>query len=177
MPMMLEKEHGYTNKQTQLFSSAYYLVAGVGCIAVGFLVKWLAARGWSVHRARMATFLVCALLTALGMVAPVLPASWLLPPLLLAIGFGSLGQFPTYYAFTQELSVRQMGKVTGVLSFVTWTSFALVSWLIGLWIDRTGSYSAVTFIAGLTPLVGFLAILLLWNDRKPTTESPADARS
>ena len=75
MPMMLEKEHGYTNKQTQLFSSAYYLVAGVGCIAVGFLVKWLAARGWSVHRARMATFLVCALLTGLGMVAAFLPAS------------------------------------------------------------------------------------------------------
>jgi ACS family hexuronate transporter-like MFS transporter len=173
MPMMLEKEHGYTNEQTQLFSSAYYLVAGVGCITVGFLIKWLAARGWSVHRARMATFLVCALLTAMGMVAAFLPASWLLPPLLLVIGFGSLGQFPTYYAFTQELSVRQMGKVTGVLSFVTWTSFALVSWLIGLWIDRTGSYSAVTFIAGLTPLAGLLALLLLWNDRKPRTESSA----
>jgi MFS transporter, ACS family, hexuronate transporter len=176
MPMMLEKEHGYTNKQTQLFSSAYYLVAGVGCIVVGFLVKWLAALGWSVHRARMATFLVCSLLTALGMVVAFLPAPWLLPPLLLAIGFGSLGQFPTYYAFTQELSVRQMGKVTGVLSFVTWTSFALVQDPIGRWIDRTGSYSAVTFIAGLTPLVGFLAILLLWNDRKPASHSPAVGR-
>jgi ACS family hexuronate transporter-like MFS transporter len=177
MPMMLEKEHGYTNKQTQLFSSAYYLVAGVGCIAVGFLVKWLAALGWSVHRARMATFLVCSLLTALGMVVAFLPAPWLLPPILLAIGFGSLGQFPTYYAFTQELSVRQMGKVTGVLSFVTWTSFALVQDPIGRWIDRTGSYSAVTFIAGLTPLVGFLAILLLWDNRKPRTVSPAVGRS
>jgi ACS family hexuronate transporter-like MFS transporter len=121
----------------------------------------------------MATFLVCALLTALSMVAAFLPASWLLPALLLAIGFGSLGQFPTYYAFTQELSVRQMGKVTGVLSFVTWTSFALVQGPIGRWIDRTGSYSAVTFIAGLTPLVGLLALLLLWNERKPAPESPA----
>jgi ACS family hexuronate transporter-like MFS transporter len=177
MPMMLEKQHGYTNEQTQLFSSAYYLVAGVGCIAVGFLVKWLASRGWSVHRARMATFLVCALLTGLGMVAAFSPPSWLLPVLLLTIGFGSLGQFPTYYAFTQELSVRQMGNVTGVLSFVTWTSFALVQGPIGRWIDRTGSYSAVTFIAGLTPFLGLLALLLLWNDRRSGTVSPAVGRS
>jgi len=52
------------------------------------------------------------------------PASWALLGILLVVGFGSLGLFPTYYAFTQELSVRQMGKVTGVLSFVTWTSTA-----------------------------------------------------
>ena len=111
------------------------------------------------------------------MVAAFSPASWLLPVLLLAIGFGSLGQFPTYYAFTQELSVRQMGKVTGMLSFVTWTSFALVSGPIGRWIDRTGSYSAVTFIAGLTPLVGLLALLLFWNDRKPGTKTTVIGRS
>jgi ACS family hexuronate transporter-like MFS transporter len=163
MPMMLEKEMGYTRKETQLFSSAYYLVAGIGCIAVGFMVRWLATRGWSVHGARMVTFLFCSLLTALGMVAALLPSSWLLPVLLLAIGFGSLGQFPTYYAFTQELSMRKMGKVTGVMSFVTWTSFAVVQGPIGRWIDRTGSYSAVMFVAGLTPLVGLLALAILWE--------------
>ena len=54
------------------------------------------------------------------------PASWALLGTLLVVDFGSLGLFPTYYVFTQELSVRQMGKVTGVLSFVTWTSTAFV---------------------------------------------------
>jgi ACS family hexuronate transporter-like MFS transporter len=164
MPMMLEIEHGYSKNTIQMFSSAYYLSAGIGCILVGFLVKWLAARGWAVHRARMVTFTVCVLLTGLGTLAAILPASWLLLVTLLLIGFGSLGQFPTYYAFTQEISVRQMGKVTGLLSFVTWISFALVQGPIGRWIDRTGSYSAVTFIAGLTPFVGLLSLLLLWNE-------------
>jgi ACS family hexuronate transporter-like MFS transporter len=98
------------------------------------------------------------------MVAAFLPASWLLLLVLLAIGFGSLGQFPTYYAFSQELSVRQMGKVTGVLSFVTWTSFALVQGPIGRWIDRTGSYSGVMLLAGLAPIVGLLALLLVWDE-------------
>jgi MFS transporter, ACS family, hexuronate transporter len=82
------------------------------------------------------------------------PASWALLGTLLVVGFGSLGLFPTYYAFTQELSVRQMGKVTGVLSFVTWTSTAFVQGLIGCWIDRTGSDAALTGLARLVlPLV------------------------
>jgi ACS family hexuronate transporter-like MFS transporter len=175
MPMMLEKELGYTRRETQLFSSAYYFVAGIGCLAVGFMVKWLAGKGWSVHGARMVTFLFCSLLTALGTVAAFLPPSWFLLVLLLAIGFGSLGQFPTYYAFTQELSVHKMGKVTGVMSFVTWTSFAVVQKPIGQWIDRTGSYSAVMFIAGLTPLVGLLALAILWNRPGRSTASETAA--
>jgi len=164
MPMMLEKEHGYSRDDTQLFSSAYYLIAGIGCLAIGFLVKGLTQRGWSVHGARMGTFGFCAMLTALGMMAALLPASPLLLMLILTVGFGSLGQFPNYYAFTQELSVRKMGKVTGVLSFVTWISWAIVSIPIGRWIDRTGSYSLVTFLAGLAPLVALAALLLLWKE-------------
>jgi ACS family hexuronate transporter-like MFS transporter len=163
MPMMLEKQYGYSKSQTQNFCSLYYLVAGIGCLLVGLVVRWLAGRGWSVHRARMTTFALCVLLTAASTVTSILPASWALLATLLVVGFGSLGQFPTYYAFTQELSVRQMGKITGVLSFVTWTSTALVQGLIGRWIDRTGSYSAVTCLAGLTPILGLLALLLFWN--------------
>jgi ACS family hexuronate transporter-like MFS transporter len=79
------------------------------------------------------------------------------------IGFGSLGQFPTYYAFTQELSVRRMGNVTGVLSFVFWLTYSFVSDPVGAWIDRTGSFSQVMFLAGLLPLAGFGAIFLLWE--------------
>jgi ACS family hexuronate transporter-like MFS transporter len=111
----------------------------------------------------MAIFAICVLLTAVSALTAVLPASWAMLGTLLVIGFGSLGQFPTYYAFTQELSVRQMGKVTGALSFVTWTSTAFVQGPIGRWIDRTGSYSAVTCLAGLVPALGLLALLLLWN--------------
>lgn len=164
MPMMLEKQYGYGKEQTQNFSSLYYLMAGIGCLAVGFLVRWLTDHGWPVHGARMATFGFCVALTALSVGAAALPASWMLLALLLAIGFGSLGQFPTYYAFSQDLTVRQMGKVTGVLSFVTWTATALVQVWIGRWIDATGSYAAPTLLAGLLPAVGLLAMLLIWDE-------------
>jgi len=172
MPKMLGEQYHYEPHQVQYFSIAYYIAADVGCLTIGFLTKWLASRGFLVHQARVMTFLACALLTALTMVAAVLPASALFLAVLLVIAFGSLGLFPTYYAFTQELSARRMGNVTGVLSFLTWMAHANVQEPIGRWIDRTGLFSRVMFVAGLTPLVGFLAMLMLWNApaRRPARE-------
>ncbi|MDG3005074.1 MFS transporter [Paludisphaera mucosa] len=163
MPKMLEKEHGYGKRDVQLFSSAYYLAAGVGCLAAGVLSRRLATGGRSVHGARMATFAACVALTGLSCLAAFAPASWLLLGLLLAIGFGSLGQFPTYYAFTQEISTRWMGRVTGVLSFTTWIVSGAMHKAIGQWIDRTGSYAEPTFLAGLVPVLALIALLAFWN--------------
>ena len=64
MPKMLREEYHYSQSAVQYFSVAYYIAADVGCLAVGFLIKWLAARGYAVRHARMATFLACVLLTA-----------------------------------------------------------------------------------------------------------------
>ncbi|HKI19732.1 MAG TPA: MFS transporter [Isosphaeraceae bacterium] len=163
MPKMLGEEYHYSAHQVQYFSIAYYVAADVGCLTIGFLTRYLTGRGFSIHGARVTTFLVCSLLTASSMLAAALPASGLLLATLLVIGFGSLGQFPTYYSFTQELSARRMGNITGVLSFLTWMVHANVQKPIGRWIDRTGSFSQVMFLAGLTPLLGLLAVLVLWN--------------
>ncbi len=71
------------------------MAADVGCLSVGFIVRWLSGRGLSIHGARMSVFAFCALLTASSMLVPILPASWLLLSVLLVVGFGSLGQFLT----------------------------------------------------------------------------------
>lgn len=173
MPMMLQEEHGYGKEAVQMFSSAYYISAGIGCLAVGFLAKYLTTRGWSVHGSRMATFIVCVGLTALGLLAATLSASAWLLVLLLAVGFGSLGQFPTYYAFTQEISVRQMGKVTGALSFVAWIATAAVQRPIGRSIDATGSYFGATLVAAMAPVIALLALLVLWREPK-TIAAPVE---
>jgi MFS transporter, ACS family, hexuronate transporter len=174
MPKMLREQYQYSADEVQYFSIGYYIAADIGCLAIGFLTKWLSGRGMSVHGARVATFFLCCLLTALSIVAAGLPASGLLLAILMVIGFGSLGQFPNYYAFTQELSARRMGNITGALSFLTWMVHALVQDPIGAWLDRTHRYGPIMLLAGLMPLIGLLAVLLLWNPWWRQTSNSSD---
>jgi ACS family hexuronate transporter-like MFS transporter len=111
----------------------------------------------------MAAFATCALLTSLSMFAASQPKGPLLLASLLVIGFGSLGLFPIYYSLTQELSTRHQGKVTGSLSFITWAMTAEMQVLVGKQVDQTGSYANGIFWLGLTPLVGFIALVCLWG--------------
>jgi MFS transporter, ACS family, hexuronate transporter len=177
MPKMLGEQYQYSANEVQYFSIGYYIAADIGCLAIGFLTKWLSGRGMSVHGARVATFFLCCLLTALSVVAAGLPASGLLLAILMLIGFGSLGQFPNYYAFTQELSARRMGNITGALSFLTWMVHALVQDPIGAWLDRTHRYGPIMLLAGLMPLFGLFAVALLWNPWWRHTWHPDNRKS
>lgn len=167
LPKFLREYHEYDRMTVNFFTSAFYISTDVGCIAAGFAVKYLAARQWSVHRARMTTFLCCGLLTATSMVAAILPGGSALFVVLLVIGMGSLGLFPNYYAFTQELSTRRLGALTGVLGAVAWVISSLMQKYVGRNIDETQSYAAGIFVVGLAPLVAWLALALLWSLRSP----------
>jgi ACS family hexuronate transporter-like MFS transporter len=154
MPMMLEKQYGYSKSRTQNFSSLYYLVAGIGCLLAGLVVKWLAGRGWPVHRARMATFAICVLLTAgqhrhgtapglLGVAGhPAGGRLWLAGPVshVLCLHPGTLGAAD--------------GQGHGRAQLRDLDIDGVVQGLIGRWIDRTGSDAALTGLARLVlPLV------------------------
>jgi hypothetical protein len=76
--------------------------------------------------------------------------------------------FPLYYSFTQDLTERHQGKVTGVLGCCCWHALALWQLGVGELIHRTGSYAPAFIIAGLAPLGGFAALMLFWG---PTEES------
>jgi ACS family hexuronate transporter-like MFS transporter len=178
LPKMLEQYHGYPPKQVRWFVMAYYISTDIGCITAGAAVKVLASRWTSVHSARMATFALCALLTALSTVASTLPRGPLLLAIFLLIGFGALGLFPNYYSFTQELSGRHQGKVTGSLGFITWIVSSEMQEIVGKAIDKTQSYKDGIFWIGLVPLMGLLAMLLLWgkNPDSPTMLTKDEVR-
>lgn len=164
LPKFLREFHHYETKEVNYFTSAYYIATDVGCLAVGFATKWMTSHGWRVHGARMATFFFCALLTTLSVIVAQLPSGWLLLALLLAIGFGSMGLFPTYYSFTQEISSRHQGKITGTLSAITWVVTAFMHNLVGKSVDETKSYANAIFYVGLAPLVACAVLALFWRE-------------
>lgn len=163
MPLFLEEQHKYGTAAVQDFTTAYYLATDAGCLLAGLATRKLAASGWQVHRARMAVFAACAALTSLTTIACRQSAGWLLLGLLLAIGFGALGLFANYYSFSQELSTRHQGKVTGSLGFLTWTVTASMHPLVGQAVDRTHSYDTALFWAGLLPLAAVAALAVFWS--------------
>jgi ACS family hexuronate transporter-like MFS transporter len=170
MPLFLQEQHHYSETATGLFTSAYYLCTDLGALCAGFATLYLVRRGFAVHTSRLLVYLFCALLAAQSVVVALLPSGPLLLGVLLIVGFGALGVFPNYYSFSQELTVRHQGKVTGVLGASCWLAMAGVHEVVGNAVESTGSYTVGVALAGLAPLVGFAALVLLWG---PTPQPAA----
>jgi ACS family hexuronate transporter-like MFS transporter len=166
LPKILH-QHGYGEEAIGWFTAGYYLSTDLGSLSAGFATLYLCRRGMPVHSGRVVVFLACALLTALSVLAAFLNAGPVLLVLFLVIGFGSLGVFPNYYSFSQELTVRHQGKVTGALGCCCWLAMAGWQEVIGRLVQATGSYQLCLVLAGFFPLVGFAALILLWGPTAP----------
>jgi ACS family hexuronate transporter-like MFS transporter len=172
MPLFLEDQHGYSTQQSGWFNLAYYACADFGSLASGFATLALARRGLGVHTSRCTVFVVCSLLTTTSVAAALLPSGPLLLAVLLVVGFATLGLFPAYYSFSQELTLRHQGKLTGALGCICWMSMALLHEVVGEAGEHSRSYSAGVAGAGLLPLLGAAALGLLWGRTPVPKEVP-----
>ena len=163
LPMFLQTGRGYIESHALYFNSAYFLATDIGCISAGAVSLWLARRGLSAHRAKLRVYLVCSLLTSLTVVVALLPKGPLLLATLLLVGAGALGVYPCYYSFVQEISSRHVGKITGLLATLVWAISSPVHKYFGRHVDQTHSFDLGIAIVGLTPLVGYLALVLFWD--------------
>ncbi|MEW6302038.1 MAG: MFS transporter [Verrucomicrobiota bacterium] len=174
LPKFMIEGRGYAESAALNFNALFYVATDIGCLGAGAATLWLHRRALSVHSARLVTFACCAALTALGVFASTLPKGWPLLAVLLLVGAGALGLFPTYHALTQELTPIHQGKVTGIAGVVAWAIGSPAHKFFGRYIDQTGSFDRGLAIAGLLPVLAFLALWLFWNlGEKPANESPA----
>ena len=149
----------------------FNVMTDVGCLTAGFATALLYKRGLTAHAAKCWVFGVCALLVGSGAAIPWLPQGPALIAVLMTVGIGSLGLFPCYYAFTQELSFAHQGKVSGTLGTIAWIFPSLWHWGFGRWVDQTKSYDIGMFLASLMPLVAVAALLLLWPKETSRAET------
>jgi ACS family hexuronate transporter-like MFS transporter len=163
LPLCLQERYRYTEGDIFWFTTAYYVAAGIGSLASGAIAFRLGRGRLGVHGSRVVLFAAFTLTSGLSLVAACLPAGPHLLGLLLLVGFGSMGLFPIYYSLSQELTVRHQGKVTGVLGCSTWVTSALMHWLVGRWLDQTKDWPTPLGLAGTFPVLGLVALLLLWR--------------
>jgi len=172
LPVFLQRVHHYSEQDTQWFSTAYYAATFLGSIAAGLATLRLAQGGVPVHRSRMLVFTSCALICTLSVVTAFLQAGPLLLGLFLVIGFAALGMFPNYYTFSQELTLRHQGKLTGALGCICWLAMSLLHEVVGDAVERTHSYTTSIVGAGLAPLIAVAALLFFWG-KTVATAAPA----
>lgn len=163
LPKFLQQGRGYDEATMLYFNSAYYVATDVGCLLAGALGLWLARHGFQAHRARLVVFGLCSILAALTTVAAALPRGWPLLGVLLIIGAGTLGLFPCYYSFTQEMGRQHVGKATGLLATIAWVASAPLQKFFGRLVDQTGSFDLGLAVIGWAPCVALGAMLLLWR--------------
>lgn len=170
MPNYLRLEQGYSESAVQAFSSLYYLAADAGSITVGVVTLWLVRKKMTLRSSRMWAFAVCSLLTLLSFTTR-FESGWTLRICLLLVAFGALGLFPLYFAFSQEISSRHQGKITGSLGCLN----ALFLWqlfpLQGRIVDQSKSYSLGLSVTGVVPLVAMVAFLLFWPRDRGSEET------
>lgn len=164
LPQFMQEGRGYSEADALNFNAVFYIATDIGCLAAGAVTVWLNRRlGFSAHRARVWVYAGCALLTTSSVLLYFLPKGPLLLAVLLVVAAGSLGLFPCYYAFVQELSAKHVGKFMGLLGTWVWAVSSPVHKYFGKFIDRTGSFDLGMAAAGLAPMVGLLCLWALWS--------------
>ena len=169
LPKILQEGRGYTESETLYFTSAWYLATDVGCLGAGALAVWLARRKLSIHAARLIVFVSCGALCASCALTPMLDKGWVLLAIFLLAGAGALGVFPLYHAFTQDLSSRHQGKITGIAGVVAWVLPAQAQKFFGALADRTQSFDQGLMLAAFLPLLAAIPLWLWWE--APTTQN------
>lgn len=172
LPLFLEEGRGYSERERLLITAGYNGFTDVGCILAGAATLWLHRLGWGVSRARVWVFGLCSIATAATLAIPLLPRGWALVVMLYIAAAGSLGLFPCYYAFTQEISARHQGKVFGILSTIAWLTVSPLQTLFGRYVDQhSGSYDRPMALAGALPLLGAAVLFLFWREQRAAVAS------
>ena len=186
LPLALQDKAGMAFSEAEALGRVlplYYVVTDVGCIAAGAATVWLHRQGQTVLNSRRWVFTACSLLMLPASQLPALARAELHIPglspvaasmlVLLMTAAGSLGVFPCYYSFVQELSPRHLGLVTGLLAFVAWVVPASLQRPLGAYIDRTGSYDFVFQVGAWPVLISALLLWLFWDSHWPRRTSTA----
>jgi MFS family permease len=162
LPKFLQEGRGYQESQALYFNAAWFGVTDLGCLGAGAVALWLVRRGQPVVTARLRTFCVCALMASVTILVPWLPKGWVLLAVLLIAGAGSLGVFPTYHAFTQDLTRLHQGKVTGVAGVAAWAVSPLIQRLYGRHVDESHSFDQGLALAGCLPIIACALLYFFW---------------
>jgi len=167
IPKYMHDQRGMSQLTAGMISAPIFLAADFGNLVGGGLVKFLAARGWSLRRARGTTVTLAVLLILPVALITRVPSAAAVVAMLACAAFGITAILANYTACQQDFSFANVGAVSGILGMACNVFAATVNPWVGRYVDATGTYNLIFVLIGVLPLVALVALLtfdkLVWG--------------
>jgi ACS family hexuronate transporter-like MFS transporter len=159
LPKFLHTQYGLSLLELGLPLVIIFVLADLGSIAGGWLAGRLIKLGWSVNRARKSAMLICALLIVPVVFAAKANHLWLAVALIGMATAGHQGWSANVYTLASDLFPRDaVASVVGMGGFAGAVGGMLISTVIGLLLQATGSYVPVFMLAGSAYLIALAVV-------------------
>ena len=174
IPDFLNRNHRLDLQTIGLPIVVIYLVADIGSIGGGWLSSALIARGWATHRARKAAMLTCALAVVPIMAAAEVATLWVAVGLVALAAAAHQGWSANLFTLVSDAFPRNaVGSVVGIGGMAGAVGGMVISLLVGVLLQRTGSYVPIFILAGSAYLLALAVIHLV---APPQADGPPTGR-
>ncbi|GGA26706.1 hexuronate transporter [Dyella nitratireducens] len=168
LPKFLHARYGLSLMELGLPLIAIFLLADLGSIAGGWLAGRLIRLGWSANRARKGAMFVCVWLIMPVVFAAKASHLWLAVALIGMATAGHQGWSANVYTLASDMFPRRaVASVVGMGGFAGAVGGMLISTVIGLLLQATGSYVPVFMLAGSAYLIALAVVHALAPRLRP----------
>ncbi len=176
LPDFLNKKHGLDIKTFGIPLAVIYIIADVGSVGGGWISSALIKRGWSINRGRKTAMLVCALAVVPIIFAALTTNLWIAVFLIGIAAAAHQGWSANLFTTSSDMFPKQaVGSVVGIGGMAGAVGGMLIAPLVGIILEKTGSYVPIFAIAASAYLVALLVIHLLAPNLEPAkVESAAN---
>lgn len=176
LPKFLHARYGLSLLELGLPLVVIFLLADLGSVGGGWLAGRLIRHGWSANLARKGAMLACALLIMPVMFAAKASHLWLAVVLIGMATAGHQGWSANVYTLASDLFPRHaVASVVGMGGFAGAVGGMLISTVIGLLLQATGSYVPVFMLAGSAYLIALTVVHALTPRLQPASLASIDA--
>jgi len=162
LPKFFVSHFGLALQKSGQFLAVTYTMSVLGSIGAGLLSAYLLRRGWSVNASRKTALIACAVLTAPMTVVSQVHSVWLATALIGCTLAGMQGWASNAYTIVSDLfPKRAVASVVGLGSACGSAAAIVLAEVVGKVLQRTGSYSALFLVAGLSLPVAVTMLQLL----------------
>lgn len=162
LPKFLNENYGITLMNIGLPMVTIYLIADIGSVSGGWFSSYLIKKKKGVNYARKAAMLVCALCAIPIITVPYLSNYYIVIGLISLGAAAHMGWMANVFSVISDMySQKAIGTVTGISTTIGILGAMFFSFFIGIILEKTGSYSLIFSIAGITYIAGW--IVLVWG--------------